>query len=94
MTPSSFPRSGVSTHPRAFIPLFADQWENGVAVEEAGCAIVVGPHLRSVEDLDRSLRAVLASASHCDAATRVADEIAAMPAATAVALEIETLAAR
>ena len=87
---------GAAAHgrPQLVIPLFADQWENGVAVDDAGCGIVVGPHRRSVEDLDRSLRTVLASASHRDAATRVADEIAAMPAATAVALDVETLAAR
>ena len=86
---------GAAAHgrPQLVIPLFADQWENGLAVDTAGCGIVVGPRGRSVEDLNRSLRTVLASASHCDAATRVANEIAAMPTATAVALEVEALAA-
>ena len=86
---------GAASHgrPQLVVPLFADQWDNGVAVDEAGCGIVVGPDRRSVADLDRSLRTVLASASHHDAATRVADEIAAMPAATDVADEIEALAA-
>ena len=79
--------------PQLVIPLFADQWENGVAVDEAGCGTVVGPDRRSIEDIDRSLRTILASPSHHDAATRVATEIAAMPAATDIALEIEALAA-
>ena len=87
---------GAASHgrPQLVVPLFADQWENGVAVDDAGCGTVLGPDRRRVEDLDRSLRTVLASPSHHDAATRVADEIAAMPAATAVALEVEALAAR
>ena len=80
--------------PQLVIPLFADQWENGLAVDRAGCGIVVGPHGRSVEDLDCSLRTVLASAPHRDAATRVADEIATMPTPAAVALDVEALAAR
>ena len=86
---------GAASHgrPQLVVPLFADQWENGVAVDEAGCGIVVGPDRRSVEDLDRALRTLLVSAPHHDAARRVADEIAAMPAATAVALEVEALAA-
>jgi UDP:flavonoid glycosyltransferase YjiC (YdhE family) len=86
---------GAASHgrPQLVVPLFADQWENGVAVDGAGCGIVVGPDRRSVEDLDRSLRTVLASSSHHDAATRVADEIAAMPTATDLALEVEALAA-
>ena len=87
---------GAASHgrPQLVVPLFADQWENGIAVDGAGCGTVVGPHRRSVEDLDRSLRALLDSASHHDAATRVANEIAAMPTANAVALQIEALAAR
>jgi UDP:flavonoid glycosyltransferase YjiC (YdhE family) len=86
---------GAASHGRAqlVVPLFADQWENGLAVHHAGCGIVAGPHERRAEDLDRSLRMVLASTSHHDAATRVAGEIAAMPTAADLAGEIETLAA-
>jgi UDP:flavonoid glycosyltransferase YjiC (YdhE family) len=85
---------GTASHgrPQLVVPLFADQWENGVAVDDAGCGIVVGPDRRSVEDLGRSLRAVLTGSSHRDAATRVAEEIAAMPTADDLAPEIETLA--
>ncbi len=87
---------GAASHgrPQLVVPLFADQWENGVAVDDAGCGTVLGPDRRRVDDLDRSLRTMLASPSHRAAATRVAGEIAAMPAATAIALEVEALAAR
>ena len=86
---------GAASHgrPQLVVPLFADQWENGVAVDDAGCGIVLGPDRRDVEDIDRSLGTILASPSHHDAASRVAAEIAAMPAAIDVVLEVEALAA-
>ena len=86
---------GAASHGRAqlVVPLFADQWENGLAVHDAGCGIILAPDQRSTEDLDRSLRTVLTSTSHHDSATRVAGEIAAMPTAADLATEIETLAA-
>ena len=86
---------GAASHgrPQLVVPLFADQWENGVAVDHAGCGIVLGPDGRGGEDLARSLRTILAGPSHHDAAKRVAGEIAAMPAATDVVLEVEALAA-
>ena len=85
---------GAAAHgrPQLVVPLFADQWENGVAIDDVGCGIVVGPDHRRVEDLGRSLRTLLAGSSHRDAATRVADEIVAMPTATDLAPEIEALA--
>jgi hypothetical protein len=49
----------------------------------------VGPDRRSGEDLDRLLRTLLGNSSHDDAAIRVAEEIAAMPPVTDVALEVE-----
>jgi hypothetical protein len=55
---------------------------------------VLGPDRRGVEDLGHALHTVLTAASHREAATAVADEIAAMPAPHAVALRIEVLAAR
>lgn len=78
--------------PQLVVPLFADQWENGVALHDAGCGIVLGPGRRGVEDLERSLRTVLAGSSHRAAASRVADEITAMPTATDLAPDIEALA--
>ena len=85
---------GAASHgrPQMVVPLFADQWENGVAVDEAGCGIVLGPDRRGAEDIDRSLGTILASPPYHDAASRVAAEIAAMPAAIDVVLEVEALA--
>jgi UDP:flavonoid glycosyltransferase YjiC (YdhE family) len=85
---------GTASHgrPQLVVPLFADQWENGLAVDHAGCGMVLGPDGRSVEDFARSLRTVLANPSYRDAAARVVDELAAMPSATDLASEIEALA--
>ncbi len=85
---------GTASHgrPQLVVPLFADQWENGVAVGDAGCGIVLGPDGRGVEELGRSLHTLLTGSSHRDAATRVADEIADMPTANDLAPEIESLA--
>jgi UDP:flavonoid glycosyltransferase YjiC (YdhE family) len=77
--------------PQLIVPLFADQWENGVAVDDAGCGIVLGPTRRGTEDLEQALQTLLAGSAHREAATRVADEIAAMPTATDLAPEIEAL---
>ena len=87
---------GAASHgrPQLVVPLFADQWENGVAVDDAGCGIVLGPADAASRTSTQALRTVLAGSSHRDAATRVADEIAAMPTATDLAPEIEALAAR
>jgi len=85
---------GAAAHgqPQVVVPLFADQWENGVAVTAAGCGIVLEPGQRNVDDFDRALRALLAGPSHRDAATRVAEEIEAMAPVDELALEIEALA--
>ena len=84
---------GAAAHgqPQLVVPLFADQWENGVAVDDAGCGIVLAPTRRSTEDFEHALRTVLAGSSYREAATRVADEIAAMPTATDLAPEAEAL---
>ena len=85
---------GAASHgrPQLVVPVFADQWENGLAVRDAGCGVLAGPDHRSVEALERSLRTLLDGTSHRDAAARVADEIAAMPTATDLVPEIEALA--
>lgn len=85
---------GAATHgrPQLVIPLFADQWDNAVAVHTAGCGIVVGPEQRSAEDLTASLRTLLNDSSHRDAAERVADEIDGMAPASELIPEIESLA--
>ena len=84
---------GATAHgqPQVVVPLFADQWENGVAVTDAGCGIVMQPDSRSADDFDQTLRSVLASQSLRDASARVEQEIEAMPTATDIAVEIEAL---
>ena len=86
---------GAAAHgrPQLVVPLFADQWENGVAVGDAGCGIVAKPAARGVDELDAALRTLLTGSEQRDAATRVVAEIAAMPSAAELALEIEALAA-
>jgi UDP:flavonoid glycosyltransferase YjiC (YdhE family) len=85
---------GAAAHgqPQVVVPLFADQWENGIAVTEAGCGIVLEPGRHSVDDFDETMRTLLAGPSHRSAAERVAQEIDAMPRADDLALEIEALA--
>ena len=85
---------GAASHgrPQLVVPLFADQWENGIAVRDAGCGSLAGPDERSVEDFERMLRTLIDGTSHRDAARRVADEIAAMPAPGDLVAEIEALA--
>jgi UDP:flavonoid glycosyltransferase YjiC (YdhE family) len=80
---------GAASHglPQLVVPLFVDQWENGVAVVDAGCGIVLRPTRRAMEDLDQALQTLLAGSSHREAAIRVA----AMPTATDLAPEIEAL---
>ncbi len=76
------------------VPLFADQWQNAVAVRDAGCGVLAGPDARGADDIDASLRALLGGAGHRDAAAVVAAEIAAMPTAADLVDEIESLVAR
>ena len=85
---------GAASHglPQFVVPLFADQWQNAVAVRDSGCGVFAGPDSRSVDDIDTSLRTLLGGEAHRDAATHVADEIAAMPTATELIDEIEAIA--
>jgi UDP:flavonoid glycosyltransferase YjiC (YdhE family) len=78
--------------PQFVVPLFADQWQNAVAVRDAGCGVFAGPDSRSVDDIDAGLRTLLDGATFGVAASRVADEIAAMPTATDLIDEIEAIA--
>ena len=85
---------GAAAHgrPQAAVPLFADQWENGVAIAEAGCGLLLEPGRRSVDDLEEALRALLAGSELGAAAERVEQEIAAMPTVDDIVPEIEALA--
>ena len=52
---------GAASHgvPQLVVPLFADQWQNAVAVRDAGCGVFAGPDSRSADDIDASLRTLL-----------------------------------
>ncbi len=80
--------------PQFVVPLFADQWQNAVAVRDAGCGVFAGPDDRTADDIDAALRTLLDGAAHRDAAALVAEEIASMPTAMDLIDEIETLAGR
>jgi UDP:flavonoid glycosyltransferase YjiC (YdhE family) len=84
---------GAAAHgrPQVVVPLFADQWENGVAVGDAGCGVVMRPESRTADDFELALRSVLGSQSLGDAAARVELEIEAMPTASDLVAEIEAL---
>jgi len=80
--------SGV---PQVVVPLFADQWENGMAGVGAGCAVVLAPEQRTSDDCARALDTVLSSAAIAGAARHVAAEIEAMPTADRLVPSIEAL---
>ena len=58
---------GAASHalPQFVVPLFTDQWQNAVAVRDAGCGVFAEPENRSVDDIDAALR-------RCLTATRTA----------------------
>ncbi|MEQ1702353.1 MAG: glycosyltransferase [Ilumatobacteraceae bacterium] len=78
--------------PQLAVPLFADQWQNAVAVQDAGCGVMAGPDGRGADEISAALGLLLADQSHRDAAKVVAAEIAAMPTAADLVDEIESLA--
>jgi hypothetical protein len=86
---------GAAAHgrPQLVVPLFADQWENGLAVVAAGCGAVLAPDRRGDDDVDAAVGELLDASSQRAAAERVAAEIAAMPTATDLVPDIEALAA-
>ena len=85
---------GAASHglPQFVVPLFADQWQNALAVRDAGCGVLADPDNRNRDDIDAALRTLLGGTAHRAAATLVADEIAAMPTATDLIDEIEAIA--
>lgn len=84
---------GAAAHarPQLVVPLFADQWENGVAVTDAGCGVVMQPEYRTADDFGQALRFVLGDRSLRDVAVLVEQEIEAMPTAADLVVEIEAL---
>jgi hypothetical protein len=85
---------GAAAHaqPQVVVPLFADQWENGVAVTDAGCGIVIPPESRSADDFHQALHSALTNQPLRIAAELVEQEIEAMPTASDLAVDIEALA--
>jgi UDP:flavonoid glycosyltransferase YjiC (YdhE family) len=84
--------AAASGRPQLVVPLFADQWENGLAVVTAGCGAVLGPEHRDDAGVDAAVRDLLEVTARQDAADRVASEIAAMPTAADLVPDIEALA--
>jgi UDP:flavonoid glycosyltransferase YjiC (YdhE family) len=85
---------GAAAHgrPQLVVPLFADQWENGLAVVDAGCGAVLGPEHRDDAGVDAAVRDLIGAPARQDAAVRVAAEIAAMPTPAELVPDIEALA--
>jgi UDP:flavonoid glycosyltransferase YjiC (YdhE family) len=84
---------GAAAHgrPQLVVPLFADQWENGLAVVAAGCGAVLGLDDRGEADVAAAVGDLLDASPQRDAAARVATEIAAMPTPADLVPDIEAL---
>ncbi len=68
--------------PQVLTPVFADQWENAVAVSRAGAGVMLEPDQRSASTIHSALSRALNDHAIRDAGSRVAAEIEAMPTAT------------
>ncbi|MBI5089436.1 MAG: glycosyltransferase family 1 protein [Actinobacteria bacterium] len=77
--------------PQVVTPLFADQWENAMAISASGAGIMLGPDRRTVDDIRSALDQALHDETMLEAARRVAHEIAAMPVAADHVAELATL---
>jgi len=78
--------------PQLLNPIWADQWENADAASVSGAAITCELDRRSTSDISTVLQRLLNEAQFKDAATRVAAEMAAMPAPADHVRAIEALA--
>lgn len=79
--------------PMVVVPLGADQYENAVALRDAGVAEVVDVADTDVESLAGAIRRALDDGARHDAAALVRAEVGAMPTAAEVVGRIETLIA-
>jgi UDP:flavonoid glycosyltransferase YjiC (YdhE family) len=77
--------------PTVVVPLGADQFENAAAVERAGAGTVVPPNRLSVDSAVKASARCLSGDDLRRAATLVAAELTATPAATDVVPGIEQL---
>jgi UDP:flavonoid glycosyltransferase YjiC (YdhE family) len=77
--------------PQLLYPSFADQWENADAATGAGVAITCELDGRSADDIGNALQRLLQDNRFRDAASRVADEMEAMPTPTDHVATIEAI---
>jgi UDP:flavonoid glycosyltransferase YjiC (YdhE family) len=77
--------------PQLLNPIWADQWENADAASGAGVAVTCELEQRSGSDIAAALQRLLDDGRFSDAASRVADEVAAMPAPVDHVATIEAL---
>ena len=77
--------------PQLLNPIWADQWENADAASGAGVAVTCELEQRSAADIAAALQQLLDDGRFSDAASRVADEVAAMPAPVDHVATIEAL---
>jgi len=77
--------------PQLLNPIWADQWENADAASGAGVAVTCEADHRSQADIATALRRLLDEREFQDAASRVAGEVAGMPAPADHVATIEAL---
>jgi hypothetical protein len=80
--------------PQVVTPVFADQWENGAAVEASGAGLLLPAERRTAPDLRAAIERALGDPGIIAAAARVAGEIAAMPDARHYVPMLEQLGRR
>jgi UDP:flavonoid glycosyltransferase YjiC (YdhE family) len=78
--------------PQLVNPLVADQWETADAIAGAGAGIVVEVNQRNPEFLATAVQRLLKEPGFSDAASRVAEEMGAMPSAQDIVPIVEALA--
>lgn len=77
--------------PIVALPMFADQFANGAAVQEAGVGRCLPSPDRTADEVAAAVQAVLDGA-HVDQSRRVAEEVAALPPTAEVVARLEALA--
>ncbi len=78
--------------PQLAIPTWADQWENSDALARTGASIMLEENERDAASIHDAMQRLLTDASFATSATRLAAEIAAMPAPANHVATLEQLA--
>jgi UDP:flavonoid glycosyltransferase YjiC (YdhE family) len=78
--------------PQLAIPTWADQWENSDALARTGAAIMLEENERDTRSIHDAMQRLLTDVSFATSATRLAAEIAAMPAPANHVATLEHLA--